>query len=123
MKSKTDQTEGKQIKAEQSETSRTQYDQICKEIIKGNSLVAILFLNGIFNLDMPRDASVVWLDSETVSLEGSPQHADFTAKIGNKIFLWAQNLVIITNVELLSKCLLFEIKFTKRHFAISATWG
>jgi len=62
------------------------YDKIIKNTLEQSDEMTIRFINGLFDDNIPLDASVEWLDKESVSDKHTAIVADFYPKIDGKIF-------------------------------------
>ena len=71
------------IEVEQHELS---YDQIVKNTLAADDKVAVRFINGLFDDDIPLDARVEWLDKETASEKHTGIVADLYPRVSDKMY-------------------------------------
>jgi hypothetical protein len=62
------------------------YDKIIKNTLAQSNELTIRFINGLFGDDIPLDATVEWLDKESVSDKHTAIVADFYPRIDGKMY-------------------------------------
>ena len=67
-------------------THQLSYDKIIKRTLDENPELTIRFINGLFGDSIPLNATVEWLDKETINDNQSSIIADFYPRIGGKMY-------------------------------------
>jgi hypothetical protein len=62
------------------------YDKIIKNTLAQSDELTIRFINGLLNDNIPPDASVVWLDKESIDNKQSAIIADFYPRINGRMY-------------------------------------
>jgi hypothetical protein len=68
------------------QTQRLSYDKIIKNTLAQSDELTIRFVNGLFGDDVPLDASVEWLDKESVNDKHAGFIADFYPRIDGNMY-------------------------------------
>ena len=65
---------------------RLSYDKIIKNTLAQSDEMTVRFVNGLFGDNIPLDASVTWLDKESVNDKHAGFIADFYPQIAGQLF-------------------------------------